>query len=218
MKTLTKLVIAIASLCAASVHAQVVIQDFSNVFDNNLNFFYGTWEATNNPGGTLSPNANFIQGAGVYSITGAAGIIPTENAASQLEFFNASPTSIGANQYLAVTFQTLAGNAASSFTVTLKDTAGKTAFAAFSLGAPAAPVTLTQLLTFSGGFNSTAIDSVVLSGNNPIGSAVFSAAFDNISAVATAPIPEPTTYAAILGVASLGLAAYRRRIRSARAA
>lgn len=67
MKGLLKLVAIGFVLVAASARAQVVLQNFSNVADGSLNFFYGTWDATGNTGGTVSPNANFSQGGGFYN-------------------------------------------------------------------------------------------------------------------------------------------------------
>lgn len=214
MKTLALKVTAIFLLLSLSAKSQVLLQDFSSVFDGgNYTFYYGTWEATGNTAGSGNPNAQFVQGSGVYNITGTSSIIPTDNSTSGIEFFNASPVNLNGNLYLSVTAQALAGNLASSFAVTLKDTGGNSAYAAFSLtGFPnGGYTTQTQILTPVGAFNSGSIDSLVISGNQLGGTATFNVSFDTITAVASAPVPEPATYAAIFGMAALGLVAYRRR-------
>lgn len=198
-------------LLGVSAYAQVILQGFSNVADGSSNFFYGTWEATGNTGGTVSPNANFSQGAGVYNFTGSSGIIPTNSATSFVEFFNASPVSIGTNTSLSVTAHTLPGNASSSFTVFLLDTSGNSAYAAYdaSFFITGSYSTATVQLTTVGAFNPASIDSLRISGNQPGGSSAFGFSFDNISAVSA--VPEPSTYALFFGLSGLLVAAWHRR-------
>jgi hypothetical protein len=206
------LVLLAALWLANLVHAQVILQDFSSTVGANT-FFYGTWEATGNNGGSTSPNSQFLQGSGVFDITGdgAGGhILPTNDANSKVEFFNTSPVSIGPNTSLSVTAQALSTNVASSFTVTLVDTFGHTAFATFNASAfiTGSYTTATASLTFQSGFNSSQIDSMILTGGQLSGTDRFNMSFDTISASA---VPEPGTYAAIAGAAALGVAAWRRR-------
>jgi hypothetical protein len=202
----------------AVAHAQVILQNFSTTVGPN-SFFYGTWEASGDNGGSNNPNANFVQGSGVYDITGTTGLIPTNGAASKLELFNASPVSIATNTSLAVSAQMLATNVASSFTVTLVDTSAKTAFATFDTAdfVTGSYTTITKPLSFQLGFDAGSIDSMIISGGQPGGTDRFNVSFDNVSAVSA--VPEPSEWAAFAGAATLGLAVWqRRRTRRARSA
>ena len=190
-------------ILAVTLNAQVVLQNFSSVLSANT-YFYGTWEATGQPG-TNTPNASFTQGSGVYNILGSA----TDNSNSYVEFFNTTPASISGYNFISVTFETLNTNASSSFAVTLVDTGGKSAYAAFPLGSYTGSYnTLVSAITAQSGFNWTSIDSFQISGNQPTGTSVFNVSFDQV--VVTA-VPEPATYAALAGLLALGLVAYRRR-------
>lgn len=207
MKNLLKLVASSLLLLGISAQAQV-LQDFSAVVDNNLNYFYGNWEATGDTGGSYSPNASFTQGVGTYSIDAANS---TDNSTAKLEFFNASPLSIGTNTFLSVTAQSLASNAATSFAVMLVDTNAVIARAAFDLSNFPTGSFSTQIvaLTFGGGFNSNSIDSIIVSGDQLGGTANFRVSFDQIAAVSA--VPEPSTYAFIVGLLALGFVTWRRR-------
>jgi hypothetical protein len=187
----------------------VTLQDFSSVVGPNT-FFYGSWEATGDVSGTLNKNSQFVQGAGVFDITGASAIIPTNSSASKLEFFNVPRVSIGTNTLLSVTAQALANNAATSFEISLKDAGGKSASVSFNATSfpTGSYTTAIGVLTFDSGFLSSSIDSMIISGAQPVGTAVFNFSFDNVSAV-----PEPATYAGILGAGAFGLVLVRRRRR-----
>ncbi len=207
MNNTRKVIAALVFLTGFTAQAQVTLQNFSSVVGANT-FFHGSWEATGNTGGTNSPNSQFVQGSGVYDFTGSAPIIPTNSADSKIEFFNSSPVSIGPNTQLSVTAQTLSGNVATSFAVFLFDTNGKSASASFatSLFNGGNYATATLSLTFQSGFNSSVIDSMIISGAQPGAIDAFKMSFDNVGVV-----PEPATYAAIVGSAALGLAYLRRR-------
>ncbi len=196
----------------ASAQAQV-LQTFSNVVDHNLTYFYGSWEATGSTLGSTNPNSQFLQGAGVYDITGSSTIVPTNSADSKLEFFNASPISIGSNNLLSVTAKTLSGNAASSFLVILVDSGGKTASVSFATSAFSTLNYTTALgaLTPQSGFRNDLIESLIISGGQLGGTDRFNVSFDTVSATA---IPEPSTYAALVGMACLGAALRQRRKRN----
>lgn len=183
-----------------------VIQDFSAVINANT-FFYGTWEAGG--GSSVNPNASFVQGAGVYDITGATA---NNSDLSKIEFFFSSPFSIGSNGFLEVAAQALTLNAAPSFQVVLVDTSAVTATATFNASSflVGSYSTAYSALTMGGGFNAASIDSMIITGAIPSGTARFNFSFDKISAVAS-PIPEPSTYAAIFGALALGLVVWRRR-------
>jgi hypothetical protein len=207
MKNLIKLVIGASLLFGVSAQAQV-LQDFSTVVDNNLNYFYGTWEATGDTNGTLAPNASFTQGAGFYSVNAANS---TDNSTSKLEFFSASPLSIGTNTFLSVTAQALASNVATTFSVMLVDSSAIIARAAFDLSQFPTGSFSTQVvaLTFGGGFNPLSIDSIIVSGDQLGGTSNFRVSFDQIAAVSA--VPEPSTYAIFAGILALGFVTLRRR-------
>jgi len=208
----------LALLCwGASARAQVLIQDFSQVIDPTYTAFWGTWNATGAASGTASPNANFVQGAGVFDITGTTGLVPTNGAGSKLEIFNPTPLSIGSLTFLSVSARVLATNDvnATSFTVTLIDTDGNSAFSTFSTFdfGTGGYATLTAPITFLNGFLATSIDEMIISGNQPSGTARFNVSFNAISAVASSSaIPEPGICAALAGVFALGFAVWRRRV------
>lgn len=207
MKTLTTLLLLTSALLLPSAHAQVVLQDFSAVVGTNTTF-YGTWEVTG-AGSSTSPAATFVQGAGVYDITGTA---PTNGSGSKIEFFaGATPFNIGANTQLSISAQALAGNVATSFSVTLVDAAAVTAFATFTTAQflTGSYSTVTGQLTFNSGFNSASIDSMIISGNQPGGTDRFNVSFNSITAVTA--VPEPATSAALAGAGVLGFALWRRR-------
>lgn len=206
MKNLTKLFVA-SLLVVSGAQAQVTLNDFSAVLNPNLTFFYGSWEATGSTDGSPSPNATFTQGAGLYEISAANA---TDSADSKLEFFYETPLNIGTNMYLAVTATELPTNLASSFQITLVDSLGKTAYAAFAIDTflVGAYSMQSSLLTMQSGFNSASIDSFFISGGQPGSTIRFNIGLDHIAAVA---IPEPSTYVALLALAVLGFVAYRRR-------
>lgn len=209
MKNILKSAMLLTVLGGITVQAQVTLQNFSSVIDPNT-YFYGSWEVTNSGVSGTTPNNQFVQGAGVYSITGTTA---TNADTSKIEFFY-SPTraNIGSNTLLSVTAQTLASNVATSFAVYLVDSGAKTAFATFSTSSfptgsftTAAPVALTM----QSGFNPALIDSMYITGGQPSGTALFNVAFDSIAAVSA--IPEPSTYAFLAGLGVLGVAAVRRK-------
>ena len=201
---------ALVTCFAVVTHAQVVLQNFSNVVGTNT-YFYGTWEASSDAGGSTSPNTQFSQGSGVYSFTGTTTTIPTDDSASKVEFFNSTAVSISGYSYLSISAQALATNAATSFRVFLVDTSGKTASASFATSSFVTGTYTTAYgsLTFASGFNSASVDSLIISGDQVGGTAQFNIAFDNISAVSA--IPEPSTYAAIFGAVALTVGVIRGR-------
>lgn len=215
MKTITAVLVLSSLFCGANARAQIVLQDFSSTLGANT-FFEGTWEAANNTGGSVNPNSNFVQGAGVFDVTGTTGLVPTNAAASKVEFFYGTALSIGTSTSLSVSAQALGTNAASSFTVTLFDLSAKTAFATFSTlnFVTGGYTTITGELTFQSGFSAASINSMIVSGNQPFGTDRFNVSFDHIAAVSA--IPEPGVSAALAGVLALGFAVRRRRNRPGR--
>ncbi len=202
-------ILALASF-ALGAHAQVVLQNFGSVIDPNT-YFYGTWEQSTDLNGTVLPNAGFSQGSGTYTIDSSTA---TNSDTSKIEFFYAPSAAIGSNGFLAVTAQLTAANAAPSFQIILVDTSAVTAFASFNSSSfnTGSMTTVYSAITPSGGFNANSIDSMIISGGLPGGVARFGVIFDQVAATATAsPVPEPSTYAALLGLAALGVILYRRR-------
>ena len=214
MKKLTTLLLLTSTLLLSSAHAQVVLQDFSAVLGPKT-FFEGTWEATGT-GSSTNPAATFVQGAGVYDITGTG---PNNGGGSKIEFFFGigTPANIGTNTLLSISAQALVGNVATSFAVKLVDTTGKTAFATFTTAQflTGSYSTVTGQLTFGGGFNAALIDSMIISGDQPGGTDRFNVSFNSIAAVSA--IPEPGTSAVLAGAGALAFAIWRRRRRATRA-
>lgn len=195
------------SLLAGSASAQI-IQDFSSVVSASSTYFYGTWKG-GAIDGTEIPNADFVQGVGVYDITGATA---TNADTSMIEFYFDGYASIGANGFLGVTAQALALNAASSFQIILLDSANKAATATFAASSflMGSNSTAYSALSFGGGFNPNAVEFLRITGGIPLGADRFNFRFDKIEAVASA-IPEPSTYVALAGLVALGAVFYRRR-------
>lgn len=107
-------------------------------------------------------------------------------------------------------------NAASSLRVFFFDNNFLTASAAFNATSftTGSFSTAAEVLTPGSGFNAANVMGFYITGNIPNGLARFNYSFDNL-AVAASAIPEPSTYAAILGALALGFVAYRRRQRAA---
>jgi hypothetical protein len=199
----------LALFAAPFASAQLTLETFT-AFQTPNTYFLGDWELTGDIGGTNSPRAGFSQGAGFYSFAGGS----NSDTASAFEFFNA-PIDITGHSLLEVSAKLLAGNAAPTFTISLYDSLGESAFAVFSAGAfsSASFTTVSAVLTFSPGFNPTDLSSFQISGNVVGGSAAFGLAFDNLAVAAPltlTSVPEPTTYGS-LAVVTLALAAARRR-------
>jgi hypothetical protein len=213
---LTSILALTLTLFGATAYGQVVLQNFSTTTGANT-FFYGSWHLTGSTSGSTSPNSQFVQGAGVFDITGVAGpglIQPTNSADSKVEFFNTTPVSIGSNLSLAVTAQELGGNVASSFTVFLVDSTSKVAFATFVADdfVNGTFTTVTNSLQLQSGFQPNAVSSMVISGDQLGGTSQFNISFDSI--VATSAVPEPGVAAAMMGLTAIALALHRRRQRA----
>lgn len=194
--------------CAGA--AGVALADFSSVVGAGTTF-YGTWEATGSTAGSGNPNSQFLQGAGVFSVGGSSGVIPTNAATSGLRFDFATPVDLGVNSQLALTAALLPGNTAGAFTVTLLANGSQGAVAVFSTaafadGSATGPYsTVTATLSASPGFNPSRVDAVVISGAQPGGTAAFGISFDHLAAV-----PEPALAPLLLGAAALAWARRRR--------
>ncbi len=186
---------------------QVTLQDFSNVVALGTTF-YGSWESTGSLAGSANPNTQFLQGAGVFDITGSVPIIPTNSSDSQMRFDYAARRDIGTSNQIAVTARLLPGNMANSFSVVLLANGHQSATAVFSTGAFSAGAysTVTATLSFDPAFNFSQIDAVVIGGVQSDASTAFAISFDHLAAV-----PEPAAWGAALGAAALWAAMRRRR-------
>lgn len=210
-KQLLALALCLTALCGA-VKAQVVLNDFSATVNSGFTYFYGSFSPTGSSTvGSETSIAGLSQGSGFYSINSPSAV---NSDVSKLEIFFAAPQNLTGLNFLSLAAQALAGNAAPSIRVFLYDGNGNSAYAAFlATSFPTGSFTTAiEALTVNSGFNAAAVESMVITGNVPSGTAAFSFSFDNLAAVATGVVvPEPSTYAAMLGAAALALAAYRRR-------
>ncbi len=203
---------ALALWAAPFAAAQITIENFS-AFQSPNTYFLGDWELNGDAGGTNSPRASFSQGAGFYNFAGGS----NNDSASAFEFFNA-PINITGNSLLQVSAKLLAGNTAPTFTISLFDSIGESAFAVFSTASfsSASFSTITTALTFSPGFDRTDLSSLQISGNVVGGTAKLGLSLDNVAVSAPrilTPVPEPATYG-VFAVAGLLALIHRRRIRS----
>lgn len=204
------LIASAASLAFATFGiAQVTLLDFSNTVQSGFTFFYGSFS---NTGAPLPPTgvaaAGMTQNSGFYSFTGST----TNNSdTSALEIYLPSPVNLSGLGFLALTAETLSTNAAPSIRVFLFDSGGGSASAAFT--ATSFPTgnftTAIQALNIAGPFNPASVESIIITGDTFGGTARFNFSFDHLAAVSA--IPEPSTYAAIIGLLALGYVAYRRR-------
>jgi len=206
------LALLLTAAVSASAQTAVMLQNFSAVVDNNLNYFYGTWEHTGQPGSN-TPNANFSQGPGYYNISGTNALADAD---SFLEFFFSPNRNVGTNGFLSVTALTLPSNVATSFQVTLLDANSNSAFAVFQTSwFTGQMTTVIRPVIYTGAFDGSIVDSLRISGGIPSGvpgaTAVLNLQLDEVSSVATSAIPEPSTYAALAGLGAFGLVLYRRR-------
>lgn len=210
MKSSIKLGLSLlAALCAApfaSAQASVSVNDFS-AFEGPNTYFLSDWELNGDAGGTNSPRATFSQGAGFYNFVGGL----NDDASMAFNFFTA-PLNITGLTLLEVSAQTLAGNTAPTFTISLFDSLGESAYGTFFTAGFAAGgfVTLHTALTFSGGFDATDVSSFSISGNVGAGNGLdtLNLAVNQVSVV---PVPEPSTYGAIAAAMLVGIAILRRK-------
>jgi hypothetical protein len=149
----------------------------------------------------------------VGQVTQNATTITVGGTANDDNGWGTTSASVNATGMSFVTFtaQRDSGNAASSLTIQFEDVSLNTqvysfSTSAFSIGSLS---TVSVALAWTGGFDPTQITGWNIGGGaaSP-GSSAFRMTFDNLALTA---VPEPSTYAAILGGLALGFAAWRRR-------
>ncbi len=208
------LLAAVALLALPLARAQLTLHNFS-AFESANTVFVGDWELTGDTIGTGSPRSGFAQGAGFYTFAGGS----NSDTASAFYFFDA-PLNMTGLSLLQVSARLLAGNTAPTFTISLFDSLGESAFAVFSTAAFAGPgfTTLSAALTFSPGFDRADLSSFQISGNVLGGSATLGISLDHLAVAAPralTAVPEPAAYGwvsvAILGGAIVFSRKKRRR-------
>jgi hypothetical protein len=175
---------------AAVAPAQVALDDFSNASPT----FLGDWTGQ--------------QGAGVYAFTG------NNSDESGAEFVGT--WNLTGYDALAFTGQVdTALTDAASFAITLLNDNGENATSTFLVSSfnAASLTTVQAALTASGGFDFANVTSWRISGGEFLGAATLSLTADQITAVSA--VPEPATYAALAGLAMLGVVVWRRRTSAA---
>lgn len=204
LKTLVLLLAAIGT--APLMEAQQTLHNFSAFLAPDQTFFLGDWALTE-PSGDPNPTASFSQGAGFYDFSGGS----NADTAGAFHFFTASPGDLTGSSFLEVSARILAGNTAPTFTVSLFDSLGESAFAVFSTAgfSGAGFTTVSAALTFSGGFDPAGVASFLISGGTLGGDDLLNFSIDHLAA--TTAIPEPATYAAWAAAAVLAAAMRRRR-------
>lgn len=179
-------------LCA-SASAQT-LSDFTNFNVPDYTFFAGDWVS----GG--EPLSTFIQGPGYYEIKGG-----TDNGNSEaVKYFGSDGDYVSINAagglYVSVSAKILAGNQASSFRVTLYDSADRQASSVFNTADFSSSDFTTVLQTVtatSGSFDYSTISSFRLSGDIIGGAAAFNIAFNEVGI--SSAIPEPASFAVCTG-------------------
>jgi hypothetical protein len=205
---LKALLLAVTALIGAPfVSAQTLLLHDLSAFESPNTFFLGDWELNGDPSGTNSPLASFSQGAGVYNFVGGS----NSDTASAFHFFSA-PIDISGFGLLEVSALVLPGNTASTFTLSLFDSLGESAFAVFSTASFGGPGyhTVLAALTFSPGFNAADLSSFQLSGGVSGGTDTLNLSVNQISVA----VPEPATYGLFAALALVALVIHQRRRRA----
>jgi hypothetical protein len=200
MKSSTKLfTVLMAAVIAIPAFAQTYVLD---------NFNSGTATGAVDTG--TSWNGQITQNATTLTVGGTA-------KSDSGWFYNfALPVDLTGYSLLEITAQRDSGHATGFLAVTFSDDTGsgfQTIYFDTNLFAIGAQTTVTLPVAWT-------IDSTIIAGWNigggetSPGTTAFRMTFDNM-ALTNAAIPEPSTYAAILGAMALGFVAYRRRQQAA---
>ena len=165
-----------SALLGGTSFAQQTINDFNDLSGGNV-FFAGGWEASGSISGTTSPATSFVQGSGVFDVTGPG---VTNDAGSYLEFhFSIAPLDLSDATAVSLNATALAGNEATSVEIRLFDTAGASAFAAIELASLPAAATWVA----DSGFDASAVEIVRLSGGQLDGTAALALRLDELATV-----------------------------------
>jgi hypothetical protein len=197
MKKLITVFLCLAALKGTMLAQTYILDDFNN------------GSATSGHIDTLTSwNLNTTLSGGILSVSGTA---KDDNG-----WIFTSPTPIATDftsfTYIWITGENLAGNLTPNLAMTFGDDIG--AFQTFLI--PTSSFT-TSMTTVSFMMPAWTIDPTIITswniggGATTPGTVAFRFGFDNITMATTAAVPEPTTYAALAGVFSLGFAAWRRR-------
>lgn len=195
------LTIILATVLTVASYAQTILINFTAANPNTAVAYFSA-------NGTNWGAANYSYSGGVMTIGGTADV--TGSISGGLSYL-ASGTSFNATALPLVTasFERNNSGAAGNFVLTLLDSLGTTAATAiFSTGLTGSWVTQSVAYTASGGGNLADITYWTIGASGAPGTSVNMSFTNNITMAA---VPEPATYAAILGVLALGLVAYRRR-------
>lgn len=185
---LTKILIASVTCLVGGANAATLLNDFNSS---------GTW-TTN--GITVTQS-----GTGFGEVSGV------DSSLNYAEYYFSNSLNIGADNVISVRGLLLGGNTATNFSVslfnddTLQGVSAVFSTAAFNSGGY---TTVDVVLSPNIAFNPAAVDFIRISGVAPSGGGTIALRIDSISVSA---IPEPATFAGLMGLAALGYAAARRR-------
>ncbi len=189
----------------------VTLTDFSNFSQQDGGswgaFFSGGWEENPSVG---DPKSTFIQNLDSYEIKGV-----TDANTNFVEYYFFKPINLSVGTSLNITAKTLTGNQSSGFNIILFSN-GAANFATYSVNTSALSTTDVTLslsnLAVDSAFAWSAVEGFKLTGASVLSPVNFNISLNDLS---TSAIPEPSTYAAMMGVAVLGLGVCRRRRRAA---
>lgn len=199
-----------ALLCAHRAAAQVVLNDFSGFVVTDQTFFLGEWST----GDDVTALTTFTQNSGTYSIVAAS----SADSAGALYYFSSDQsTTLDLTGYdsLLLTGTVLSDSTATTVVISLLDLSGNTAYATLSLASLASVGWTSAAFNLSSGFDLTSVVGFQITGGDAYASSIVSLTLDSLSAVSTTAVPEPSTYAALFGVAALGVVGWRRRLQAA---
>jgi hypothetical protein len=193
-----------ALLSAVGTSNAVTLSDFSNFETPDPNF----------KGATIVGWTDTIQDSTTFSIKG------TDFSGNYAEYyfsdFGSPGLALTNSTDLALNAATLPNNATTSFSINLFSGTG-TAYASYSVSTALLSSTSSTIVLSVGhitaGFDWNNVDGFKIVGGGMSGdvSQAFGISFNDLSTFAASPIPEPATYAALLGLGGLGFAVYLRR-------
>jgi len=159
-------------------------------------------------------DADYANGFGEFTVesTGANGTTTfgtgNNDGMTLIAAFPSNPPDMTGYTDISITAQVNASNA-SGFTFLLYSSPTEFASADFlASDFTGSLTTVTKALAFSSGFDPSTVAYYGINGGTPGGTANFRYTFDSAS---VSSVPEPSTYAALSGIAVLGFVAYRRR-------